>query len=100
MSETRVLNWPSHAKKYYFYTFTFHIWFKNWFAFLIARTNCSIVCRTVTPEMLATVRRNFVQSRAINVGRQGHSLTQSKMLHRKTVVNIIMKELYINNIIT
>jgi hypothetical protein len=30
-----------------------------------------------------------VQSRAINVGRQGHSLTQSKMLHCKTVVNII-----------
>jgi hypothetical protein len=31
----------------------------------------------------------FVQSRAINFGRQGHSLTQSKMLHCKTVVNII-----------
>jgi hypothetical protein len=30
-----------------------------------------------------------VQSRAINFGRQGHSLTQSKMLHRKTVVNVI-----------
>jgi hypothetical protein len=31
----------------------------------------------------------YVQSRAINFGRQGHSLTQSKMLHCKTVVNII-----------
>jgi hypothetical protein len=30
-----------------------------------------------------------VQSRAINFGRQGHSLTQSKMLDCKTVVNII-----------
>jgi hypothetical protein len=30
-----------------------------------------------------------VQSRAINFDRQGHSLTQSKMLHCKTVVNII-----------
>jgi hypothetical protein len=30
-----------------------------------------------------------VQSRAINFGRQGHSLTQSKMLRCKTVVNII-----------
>jgi hypothetical protein len=30
-----------------------------------------------------------VQSRAINFGRHGHSLTQSKMLHCKTVVNII-----------
>jgi hypothetical protein len=37
-------------------------------------------------------RNNFmeiVQSRAINFGRQGHSLTQSKMLHCKTVVNVI-----------
>jgi hypothetical protein len=32
---------------------------------------------------------NYVQSQAINFGRQGHSLTQSKMLHCKTVVNII-----------
>jgi hypothetical protein len=31
----------------------------------------------------------YVQSRAINFDRQGHSLTQSKMLHCKTVVNII-----------
>jgi hypothetical protein len=31
-----------------------------------------------------------VQSQAINFGRQGHSLTQSKMLHCKTVVNIII----------
>jgi hypothetical protein len=31
----------------------------------------------------------FVQSRAINFGRQGHSLTQLKMLHCKTVANII-----------
>jgi hypothetical protein len=31
----------------------------------------------------------YVQARAINFGRQGHSLTQSKMLHCKTVVNII-----------
>jgi hypothetical protein len=30
-----------------------------------------------------------VQSRAINFGRQGHSLTQLKMLHCKTVVNVI-----------
>jgi hypothetical protein len=30
----------------------------------------------------------YLQSRAINFGRQGHSLTQSKMLHCKTVVNI------------
>jgi hypothetical protein len=31
----------------------------------------------------------IVQSRAINFDRQGHSLTQSKMLHCKTVVYII-----------
>jgi hypothetical protein len=31
----------------------------------------------------------YLQSRAINFGRQGHSLTQSKKLHCKTVVNII-----------
>jgi hypothetical protein len=31
----------------------------------------------------------YVQSRAINFGRQGHSLTQSKMFHCKTVVSII-----------
>jgi hypothetical protein len=31
----------------------------------------------------------IVQSRAINFGRQGHSLTQSKMLHCKTVLKII-----------
>jgi hypothetical protein len=31
----------------------------------------------------------YVQSRAINFGRQGHSLTQSKMYHCKIVVNII-----------
>jgi hypothetical protein len=31
----------------------------------------------------------YIQPRAINFGRQGHSLTQSKMLHSKTVVNII-----------
>jgi hypothetical protein len=31
----------------------------------------------------------IVQSRAINFGHQGHSLTQSKMLHCKTVVNIV-----------
>jgi hypothetical protein len=31
----------------------------------------------------------IVQSRAINFDRQGHSLTQSKMLHCKTVVKII-----------
>jgi hypothetical protein len=30
-----------------------------------------------------------LKSRVINFGRQGHSLTQSKMLHRKTVVNVI-----------
>jgi hypothetical protein len=33
--------------------------------------------------------KNNVQSRAINFGRQGYSWTQSKMLHCKTVVNII-----------
>jgi hypothetical protein len=33
--------------------------------------------------------KSNVQSQAINFGRQGHSLTQSKMLHCKTVVNII-----------
>jgi predicted patatin/cPLA2 family phospholipase len=31
----------------------------------------------------------YVQSRAINFDRQGHSLTRSKMFHCKTVVNII-----------
>jgi hypothetical protein len=31
----------------------------------------------------------IVQSRAIHFGRQGHSLTQSKMLHCKRVVIII-----------
>jgi hypothetical protein len=31
----------------------------------------------------------YVQSRAINFDRQGHFLTQLKMLHCKTVVNII-----------
>jgi hypothetical protein len=35
-----------------------------------------------------------VQSRAINFGRQGHFLTQSKMLHCKTVVNIITYQSY------
>jgi hypothetical protein len=46
-------------------------------------------------EFLREIHNNIflltthVQSRAINFGRQGHSLTQSKMLHCKTVVNII-----------
>jgi hypothetical protein len=31
----------------------------------------------------------YIQSRAINFGRQGHSLTQLKMLNCKTVVNVI-----------
>jgi hypothetical protein len=45
--------------------------------------------------MKITIRSEFpfpqlyIQSRAINFDRQGHSLTQSKMLHCKTVVNII-----------
>jgi hypothetical protein len=54
---------------------------------------CFIFTRT---NSLTLLRRNpssteckKVQSRAINFGRQGHSLTQSKMLHCKTVVNII-----------
>jgi hypothetical protein len=34
-----------------------------------------------------------VQSRAINFDRQGHSLTQSKMLHCKTVVNIMLYDI-------
>jgi hypothetical protein len=31
----------------------------------------------------------YVQSRAINFDRQGHSLTQSQMPHCKRVVNVI-----------
>jgi hypothetical protein len=31
----------------------------------------------------------YVQLRALNFDRQGRSLTQSKMLHCKTVVNIM-----------
>jgi hypothetical protein len=38
----------------------------------------------------------IVQSGAINFDRQGHSLTQSKMLHCKTVVNIITYHYDIN----
>jgi hypothetical protein len=44
--------------------------------------SCSSVLRSVRSQ-------HNVQSRAINFGRQGHSLTQSKMLHCKTVVNVI-----------
>jgi hypothetical protein len=44
------------------------------------------------PTIIICCEHNFlfiVQSRAINFGRQGHSLTQSKMLHCKTVLNVI-----------
>jgi uncharacterized protein YkuJ len=42
-----------------------------------------------TPTPIITRTSGNVQSRAINFGRQGHSLTQLKMFHCKTVANII-----------
>jgi hypothetical protein len=39
--------------------------------------------------ILVFIHKKCVQSQAINFGRQGHSLTQLKMLHCKTVANII-----------
>jgi hypothetical protein len=50
---------------------------------------------TNTIKVLLQMQNGFLQLEstlctvAINFARQGHSLTQSKMLHCKTVVNII-----------
>jgi hypothetical protein len=52
---------------------------------------CSLFLQVLASIMIIFYRigRYLGTVAAINFGRQGHSLTQSKMLHCKTVVNII-----------
>jgi hypothetical protein len=58
-------------------------------SFLLNTLSLKNIALCIERHQKSKYNKYYVQSRAINVGRQGHSLTQLKMLNCKTVVNVI-----------